>query len=807
MKRILILLAVAFAAVNCGEKHSTDEPNISTETVSPWSVIGTVAGTSWDKDITMYVNYGSWSAAPAVKIGEGEQFKFRKNKGWDVNLGYGTFVDGKANTVQPGQKLSLQQGAGNITIAPGTYDIWLAPETAIAYVVPTGTAFSHAEEGVMPQGGDLQGEYAAIPSSAKVAGITYQINVYDFADSDGDGWGDFQGIIDHLDYLDAMGVSALWLSPVHPAMSYHGYDVTDYASINPKFGTEADFKRLVDAAAAKNIDIYLDYVLNHCGKDHPYFKEACQSKTGPWREAFLFSSDPKADIAAGKFPMIPASDGYDAKQWYPVPGGSTNLGYSGKLHFRLDASNASAPKLTITETTESVQSSNSDTSVSWYIYDNNAQRMYSKGNGIYEITLSVNNTWGVLVKDHPTEWGNHKWGAASGDQVVVFGTPKTLVCGDAATDITFAAGEFYHSHLWTDWFADWNYGSSTTAETSAAFIHLASTADKWINMGVNGLRLDAVKHIYHNESTIDNPRFLAKWYDHCNATYKARGGSGDFYMVGEVFSDANAAAQYYRGLPSCFGFSYWWTLRDRINSGSGSDFASTVSGFRTKFESNYSNRLYTHSSGMSDAIKLSNHDEDRAASDLGLHPQKIRLAAAVLLTSAGKPFIYQGEELGYWGVKKNGSEDEWMRAPIKWTRDGSLSSLPVKPLTVDGVMRVDQTMLTAERSVESQAADEHSLLQLYRHFAYARNVNPALADGKMESTDSGNRAVAAWYMKSTSSNKVCLVMHNFSNGEVTVSRASDNLSNILVANSNGGVKVEGQSVTLPAYSSVVFALN
>ena len=80
-------------------------------------------------------------------------------------------------------------------------------------------------------------EYA---SGEKKGSISYQLLIYSFADSDGDGIGDFNGITQHLDYLDALGVSAIWLSPAHPADSYHGYDVTDYAALNPDYGTEAD---------------------------------------------------------------------------------------------------------------------------------------------------------------------------------------------------------------------------------------------------------------------------------------------------------------------------------------------------------------------------------------------------------------------------------------------------------------------------------------------------------------------------------------------------------------------------------------
>ena len=88
-------------------------------------------------------------------------------------------------------------------------------------------------------------------SGEKAGHITYQLLIYSFADSDGDRIGDFNGITARLDYLDALGVSAIWLSPAHPADSYHGYDVQDYAAVSPKYGTEADFKRLIDAAHAR----------------------------------------------------------------------------------------------------------------------------------------------------------------------------------------------------------------------------------------------------------------------------------------------------------------------------------------------------------------------------------------------------------------------------------------------------------------------------------------------------------------------------------------------------------------------------
>ncbi len=312
---------------------------------------------------------------------------------------------------------------------------------------------------------------------------------------------------------------------------------------------------------------------------------------------------------------------------------------------------------------------------------------------------------------------------------------------------------------------------------------------KWINLGVNGLRLDAVMWIYQCH-TDANVKFLSEWYNHCNATYKARGGKGDFYMVGEAYDwNADVVAPYYKGLPSLFDFAYFGTVKDRINRGSGQDLGATIKSFQDKNRNAYANASHTHKTGFEDAIKLSNHDEDRVASDLGNHPQKKRLAGAILLTSPGKPYIYQGEELGYWGVKSSG--DQNVRQPINWSKDCVVPT---------SWCSFDKSVITSDLSVEAQAADEHSLLQLYRHFAYARNTHSALAEGEIETTSSGNGAVAVWYMKSAS--EKVLVMHNLSSAPVTGTRDSDKLDKIIV--SNHKVEVSGKSVTLPAYSSVVF---
>ena len=235
----------------------------------------------------------------------------------------------------------------------------------------------------------------------KRADITYQLLVYSFADSGSDGWGDLKGITQHLDYLDKMGVSALWLSPIHPADSYHGYDVKDYSAVRTEYGTDADLQELITEAGKKGIKIYLDYVLNHTGSGNPWFKNACVG--GEYKDYYVFSSNPSADINAGKIPSV---ESYDSSKW-------------------------------------------------------------------------------------------HKTGS-----------------------------QYYYASFFYQ-MPDLNYGEVSSLETNATFNSLASSTKKWIDMGIGGLRLDAVIHIYQKNATSNNTNFLKAWYDRCNQYYMDAGGSAE----------------------------------------------------------------------------------------------------------------------------------------------------------------------------------------------------------------------------------------------------------------------------------------
>lgn len=626
-----------------------------------------------------------------------------------------------------------------------------------------------------------------IPERTGESGISYQLLVYSFADSDGDGCGDFNGIRSKLDYLKEMGVQALWLSPIHKASSYHGYDVLDYSSVNPDYGTEADLKSLLDEAHAKGIKIYLDYVLNHTSKDHPWFLDAKSSADSKYRDYYIFSDNPSADIRDGKIPMIATEGarGYDSGQWFPAV---TGVGGKMTVRFTLALDNSGNPSTLRIDEVDEVSNSGSRNSGIWLYYgDAKMEQFYKTGDKECSLSLEFESSWGVLVRTSETKWDSYKYGAPAGRNQLAFGAPLAL-SNSGAQDILLPGmtSTMYHSHFWTDWFADLNYGPAATCELSEPFKAVCESADKWIRMGVDGFRLDAVKHIYHNADSDENPTFLKKFYDHCNSTFKSAGGKGDFYMVGEQFSDAAQVAPYYKGIPALFDFSFWWTLKDCLNSGQGSSFVGTVQNNRKLYAANRSDYI--------EATKLSNHDEDRTGSDLGRNVARMKLAGAVLLTACGEPYIYQGEELGYWGTKSGG--DEYVRTPMMWKSDGS--SLADAKLGD----KIDKSMLTAGISVESQSADENSILNVYRRFGVLRDEYKALAKGSFDycSAASSVSSVSAWYR--TCEDQKVLVVHNFSGGSVSVTFPSDRLDNQIA--SNGSVTVNGSKVALGAYASVVF---
>jgi alpha-amylase len=138
--------------------------------------------------------------------------------------------------------------------------------------------------------------------------VFYEVFVRSFADSDGDGIGDLRGVIERLDYLNDgdpsttgdLGVTALWLMPVAESPSYHGYDVTDYRTVEADYGTAQDFKALVAAARARGIEIVVDLVMNHSSREHPWFS-ASTAADPTYADWYVWSDErPEVSGPAGR---------------------------------------------------------------------------------------------------------------------------------------------------------------------------------------------------------------------------------------------------------------------------------------------------------------------------------------------------------------------------------------------------------------------------------------------------------------------------------------------------------------------------
>ncbi|MCM1151605.1 MAG: alpha-amylase family glycosyl hydrolase [Alistipes sp.] len=515
---------------------------------------------------------------------------------------------------------------------------------------------------------DRVSQYEARPfDGEKRADVFYEIFVRSFADSDGDGIGDLNGVTAKLDYLDDLGVAGIWLLPVYVSGSEHGYDVIDYKDVNPDYGTLADLENLIAEAHKRHIRVILDFVPNHTSHDCPWFTEACKSTDNPYRSFYHFSQT-------------------EAPGWCAVPSGTTDWFYQG-----------------------------------------------------------------VFDRSMP----------------------------------------------------DLNYGPASSCETSGAFLALTDAAKFWVDKGVDGFRLDAVKHIYDSETSAENPTWLEKFYSDVNAYFQGKSALGfkDIYMVGECWMATAQMAPYYKGLPALFDFTAW---QDRL--------LYAIKNSHVKwFPKDMIDERETFASVRPDfiqATKLSNHDENRARTAVeGSHAlslERCKIAAAVLLTSVGSPYVYYGEELGMFGDKADKGGDRNVREPMLWKPKAEDSE---RPTWISSTRNTDIGI----GSVAKQADDVNSLYNVYRKFMRLRNTYPALASGEIELPEwfddaSADQKQVMAFIRSSESERL-LVVHNVSDTQTTYTFSGS--IDRPVADMNGvRISSQGDSHTLamPPYSSIVIQL-
>ncbi len=156
---------------------------------------------------------------------------------------------------------------------------------------------------------------------------TYEVFVYSFCDSDGDGIGDLKGVISKLDYIKELGFTRIWLMPVMPSPTYHKYDVTDYCDIDPEYGTMEDMDKLISECDQRGMELILDLTLNHTSSEHPWFTQAVSYLEGledgqeadasvcPYVDYYNFETEPGSSYyKAGTSDFY-----YEAQFWSGMP--------------------------------------------------------------------------------------------------------------------------------------------------------------------------------------------------------------------------------------------------------------------------------------------------------------------------------------------------------------------------------------------------------------------------------------------------------------------------------------------------------
>jgi glycosidase len=161
--------------------------------------------------------------------------------------------------------------------------------------------------------------HASAGSLAPTDEVFYHVFNRSFRDSDGDGHGDLQGVIDSLDYLEELGVTSILLTPLYPSRFYHNYFAADFEGIDPEYGTMDDYRRLVAAVHSRGMKIYLDQEIQYIAYDHPWYEQSLGKPASPWSDFLVWHGPGNTEPDEGPFAIV------IAKHWPDLETGITTL--------------------------------------------------------------------------------------------------------------------------------------------------------------------------------------------------------------------------------------------------------------------------------------------------------------------------------------------------------------------------------------------------------------------------------------------------------------------------------------------------
>ncbi len=518
--------------------------------------------------------------------------------------------------------------------------------------------------------------------------VFYQIYPRSFADASGDGIGDLEGIRRHLDYLQDLGIEAIWLCPHYPSpLVDWGYDVADYTDVAPEYGTMADFQRLLDEAHRRHIRVILDLVLNHTSDQHPWFQESRSGRDSPKRDWYIWRD--------GK-------NGGPPNNWYSVFGGSA------------------------------------------WEYD-----------------------------------------------------PRT--------------GQYYY-HFFFKEQPDLNWRNPEVKRAMFDVVRF------WLERGVDGFRLDAVGTIFEDPGLPDQtaPMSYPEWLKAWNAASEEAERERLWRIRQEMFRyqedlpEVHDLMRELRALVDTYGdIVLVGETEDLAYYGNGQDELHLVFNFPLMkaprltpaiVRANQRERLSGMPAGAWPCNTMGNHDFSRVLSRYGdgQHDLEIaRIAAALMLTLRGTPFLYYGEEIGmrdliltdlaqfkdplgrwWYQVERElfgTSHEEAVirgarfgrdkcRTPMQWSRapnagfcpPGVQPWLPVHPNYAEGV------------NVADQLEDPDSLFSFYRRLIHLRQRTPALVAGDYRPLAEDSEEALIFLRRLPQNSQACLVAMNMSDRPVRV---------------------------------------
>ena len=521
----------------------------------------------------------------------------------------------------------------------------------------------------------------------------YEIFVRSFQDTNGDGIGDLNGVKAHLDDLKTLGVNALWLMPIYPSPSYHGYDVTDYENVNPDYGTLNDMDALLAAAHARGLKVILDWVPNHSSSAHPWFV-AAKNPASPFHDWYTWRS---TNPGWGK-PW-----GGAGQTWWPSSGvQAARVVFPGTIQGALGASNWDP---------------NGNSSAAVLAANGSFEFAARLPAGNYEYKAAVGGSWSENYGANDKQNGANI--ALKLDQATLVkfvfdpvkhsvrdsvNNPGEVSAPSAPTPPAAPpseAGVNYYYGAFTGDMPDLNYANEQVNQA------MRDAAAFWLKRGVDGFRVDAMRYILESPTgnTPDSPANIA-WA----ASFRAfvKGVNPQAMVVGEVWTGTPVVSEYVNKGAEDLGFNF--DLRDAIGNAVKQGFARPILGQEATVAGAFK-------PGGVDATFLTNHDMTRPEYAA---PDRYQAAASVLLTLPGAPFLYYGDELGM----PNGysSDDRAKRTPLRWNDGPNGGFSTHAPWTL--FSSTDPKM-----NVQAQQNDPASVYTHFKRLLALRGAHPALRTG------------------------------------------------------------------------------